>query len=118
MFKNSLLFLMLALSLLVSGCEKDDHDEKEAQETDMGMSEAGAEAGAEAGSEAGETNSDQDVSGGEDQLDCEPEFQGEDGCDEPQPAVDPACEPCEGEECPEDCDDNVEPQAGEESSEE
>ena len=56
--------------------------------------------------------------GGETELDCAPEFVTEEGCDEPTPAVDPACEPCEGEECPEDCDDSVEPQVEEEEGSE
>ena len=55
---------------------------------------------------------DQDVSGGEQSEDCEPESDSGVGCEEPQPETDPACDPeslAEGEEC----DDNVEPDSEE-----
>ena len=65
---------------------------------------------------AGEMAGDQDVSGGSQSEDCAPEFQSEEGCDEPQPVTDPACEP-ESLEEGEDCDDNVDPDSEESSSE-
>jgi len=122
MFKNSLLFLLLTVTLIATACDKEEKDTKELQETDCVSLEV--DQGVQDEEVAGQDVSDQDVSGGseevedveagEEQLDCAPEFQEEDGCVEPEPVVDPACEACEGEECPEDCDDNIEPQEGEE----
>ena len=106
----------------LSGCEAGS--EAGSQAGSEGGSEAGSVAGSEGGSVAGseggeaageelpvagESNSDQDVSGGQEQLDCEPEFESEDGCEEPLPVVDPACEAGSLEEG-EDCDDS--PTAG------
>ena len=94
----------------LSGCEAGS--EAGSQAGSEGGSEAGSEGGEAAGEElpvAGESNSDQDVSGGQEQLDCAPEFESEDGCEEPLPVVDPACEAGSLEEG-EDCDDS--PTAG------
>ena len=70
---------------------------------DQGVGGAGVEAG------------DQDVSGGSQSEDCSDDSQQEDGCVEPLPEVDPACEPDSLEEG-EECDDNVDP-SDEESGE-
>mgnify|MGYP001429352857 CR=1 FL=1 len=124
------LYRIVSVLVLVSlvafvGCEKDEEESEGGRAVDClsgceAGSEGGSQAGSEAGSEggeaageespvAGESNSNQDVSGGEEQLDCAPEFEAEDGCEEPLPVVDPACEAGSLEEG-EDCDDS--PEAG------
>ena len=107
-FKLLAYISILSVTLLL-GCEKDDESEVVDQGTvcldceDLDSGVGGQEAGSEAGSEAGQ-----------EQLDCAPEFEGADGCDEPLPVDDPACEPCEGENCQDDCEEDTETQPGEE----
>lgn len=121
MFSKTLFNLVLifsTISFINIGCEEEEEKVHDVQIRDMMPEDeqvAGEEEEAEeTEEEAEEAEEAEDVEAGEEQLDCEPEFQEEDGCVEPEPVVDPACESCEGEECSEDCDDNVEPQEGEE----
>ena len=131
-FSTLLLVLVFSLTSVFGGCEKDEKKEDTPQTSVSleGGAEAGTQAGEEAGQQAGEEDpldqgvgdagemaGDQDVSGGEQSEDCSPESDSGVDCDEPQPESDPACEP-ESLEEGEDCDDNVETESEESSSEE
>ena len=121
--RSILLALLISLTTWIGGCDDDDDQSGEeppvagetAGETagDMAGDMAGEMAGDESAldqgiTSAGESASDQDVSGGTQNEDCAPEFETDEGCDEPIPTTDPACEQDSLEEG-EDCDDNVEP---------
>ena len=107
---------MILILGLLSACEDKKDEKKEPQ-----LRDAEVVAGQEAGAEAGEEQSDMGLEGGEQPEDQGGEEAGAEGGDSVgdqdvsggEPVVDPACEPCEGEDCVEDdCDDNVEPEEG------